>query len=127
MYDLRGLYMHMLFTSGFCVIISIPLLISDKFWIKSERRKKENKKEILIFSLCAIISIFFMCNDIYTIKHPEIMVSEVYFWKEYRTHGITFSKDYWFEDENNQKEVFILDTFSKKKIYPDEFQKDKKY
>lgn len=124
MYDLRGIYFDMIFNVGISFVIWALILIADKFWKKSEKRK--NKTKILVISLIMIFLIFLMWEDICAIKNPEILIKEGYFCDTYK-EGSVFSRSYWFADKDEQEEGFELDSFSKDKIYPDEFQKDKRY
>ena len=81
--------------------------------------------DLLFGILCIILSISTVIYYTYVTVHPQIKYFEGSYdgLNHYRTYGET---EYSFKDNEGITE-FILDSHSKKKIYPDDFEEGVKY
>lgn len=123
MYDLSGLYFQMKSAAIVFGTGSLMFLIRSHFWVAEKR----NFKELMIGILCSLLFVSFMGYYIYVINDLEISVQEITFVDENRASPYLFRTEYCFINEKDKKELFYLDSFSKKKICPEDFVKGKKY
>lgn len=107
----------------FCVLALCSFILSD-FWKKAKRKKKW-----IVFgfvSMALVVATIMHYNNM--IQNPHIQVHEGYFVEEHRAHkGGWLLTEYVFTNDGKTKPVFKLDVKSKKKIYPNDFEKDVQY
>ena len=91
----------------------------------SVEKKKKEMIDLLFGILCIILSISTVIYYTYVTANPQIKYFEGSYdgLNHYRTYGET---EYSFKDNEGITE-FILDSHSKKKIYPDDFEEGVKY
>ena len=123
MYDLSGLSYQLesaaiVFGTG-----SLMFLIRSHFWTAEKR----NFRELMIGILFSVLFIGLTGYYMRIINNLEISVQEVTFVDENRESPYLFRTEYCFINEKDKKELFYLDSFSKKKICPEGFIKGKKY
>ena len=63
-----------------------------------------------------------LISHVSVITNPDIVTHEGKLIQVRRGGVVLFGKEYVVENGNDKNEVFYLDTFSKKKIYADEFE-----
>ena len=123
MYDLSGIIFQLKY--GLCLygIGGILFFIWSKFW----NAEKRNMKELLIGVLCiglALLSFGYYSDKI---NNPTILIHEGWFEQEYGSRAIFLEMNYSFTNGDSPKVAFVLDSISKKQIYPADFKKDIKY
>ena len=123
MYNLSSLYYQMISNGVVFGIVGLICLVCSHFWNLDKRNVKELSIGIVFLILC-------MCSlgkHYFIIAHPEISVHEGAFVDEHRSNPYLFRREYCFTNEEGLKPIFYLDIFSKKNIYPKEFEKGKMY
>ncbi len=123
MYNFSGLYYIMIIYGGICGVLGVIFILTSRFW----NTKKRNVKELVFGIVGMVLFIFFVSRQAYAIYESDIGVCEGSFVDEYRESKSIFRTEYCFEEKSGEKPIFYLDTFSKKKIYPEEFIKGDLY
>lgn len=123
MYDLSGLYYQMK-TSGLVFgLVGILFIICSRFWILEKR----NIKELLIGVTCCLLCVCSLGYHLYVINDLKVSIHEGFFIEEHRENPYLFRIEYCFSNEGGLKPLFYLDIFSKKNIYPNEFEEGAMY
>lgn len=120
MYNLSGLYYVMKSNGVIFGLVGIIFFICSHFWDP----KKKNMKDLKIG---IIVVICFTGYYAYAIADLKISMHEGVFIEERRENPFLFRKEYCFSNEDGLKPVFCLDYFSKKEVYPEEFEKGIRY
>lgn len=127
MYDYSGIIHHCLSKIIHCLVYSIILIIF--LFRKSKKEPETIKRNRTIMILT--ISIFALWVGFYGWKcfNPSIESHEGYFWKETapRNTGVFGNWRYSFTNHGDSKRVFYLDSFSKKKIFNEDFDYNSRY
>ena len=84
-------------------------------------------KDLKIGIIVVLCFICFTGYYAYAIADLKISMHEGVFIEERRENPFLFRKEYCFSNENGLKPVFCLDYFSKKEVYPEEFEKGIRY
>lgn len=102
------------------LLIGIICLITSKFWIPNKR-----KISSLIISICILLfAISYIIVFTYKSIAPSTITCEGIFIREYTNSSqAPFTRSYIFDVGSPQNKRVFLDSFSKKKIYPYDFQK----
>lgn len=104
-------------------LVGIIFFICSHFWDP----KKKNMKDLKIGIIVVLCFICFTGYYAYAIADLKISMHEGVFIEERRENPFLFRKEYCFSNENGLKPVFCLDYFSKKEVYPEEFEKGIRY
>ena len=123
MYDISGLYYQMKVDSIVFVIVGILFLVDSHFWTLN----KIKKKDLCVSLICCVISIYFLIYYHNVISDLKVSVHEGEFVEEHRESPYLFRMEYCFTTKNGLKPLFYLDVFSKKKIYPNDFEEGTRY
>ena len=123
MYDLSGLYYQLKTDALVFSVVGLLFLVCSRFWILDKR----NIKELLIGVICYFLSICSIGYHLYVINDLKVSINEGVFIEEHRENPYLFRMEYCFSNEGGLKPLFYLDIFSKKDIYPTEFEKDAMY
>lgn len=104
-------------------ILCIGSLVASHFW----SAKKINKRRLAegIFWLVATVYMGWYC--IGAVLSPNILSHEGTLLAIHRTHNSLSSMDYTFSNSDGLKPVFELDSFTRKKIYPQGLEEGKTY
>ena len=84
-------------------------------------------KDLKIGIIVVLCFICFTGFYAYAIADLKISMHEGVFIEERRENPFLFRKEYCFSNEDGLKPVFCLDYFSKKEVYPEEFEKGIRY
>ena len=124
MYDLSGLKHLIYFSELPLFLLCLFVLIGSWKKILKSLKNKRWEKGMKTYLLVAVIGILWSVISggtiFYHIYNPDISSYEGTYLEEYRANDATlsfFSWKYVFDDGEELKEVFYLDSFSKKKIY----------
>lgn len=120
MYNLSGLYYVMKSNGVIFGLVGIIFFICSHFWDPKKKNMKDLKIGIIVV-LC------FTGYYAYAIADLKISMHEGVFIEERRENPFLFRKEYCFSNEDGLKPVFCLDYFSKKEVYPEEFEKGIRY
>lgn len=123
MYNFRGIYYQMTSDGLICLLDGILFLLLSKCW---NPQKRDLKKMIggIVCMIFFIVSLAYYSN---IVKNPVILTHEGYFSREYRRNVGLFRMSYYFTNGDGVKPGFFLDVFSKKEIYPEDFNSEQKY
>ena len=122
MYDFSGIYYGFIRTVIIFGVVAIIFLVESRFGLNPEKRKEWIVGVICIFLLVGTIG-----YHLFIIHSGNISVHEGEFVKENRSSVYLTEREYCFTNGTELKPVFCLDIFSKKRIYPDDFVKGRKY
>lgn len=117
----------------FCRIITGVILAiipcSIKLF-KNFKNKKEDTRNSTILMI-AVMLFFSLCIGGYIWKcfNPRIESHEGYFWSEHNanTPGIPFNWKFSFSNKGEPRPTFYLDSFSRKKIFNEDFSQNARY
>lgn len=123
MYNFGGIYYQMKSNVSSFVIVGIILFLLSRCWSKAHR----NLKEMLLGILCIILAISSIIYYTMVLNNPEISTYEGYYVKEHRVYKRLLEKEYIFFNGEGLKPVFYLDIFTKKEIFPEDFDSKKLY
>ena len=125
MLNYDGIIYRIWAVGGIFVLLGITLLLMGRFWSKSHRDKKL-LKAALIPLVAAVLSITFF---LYKYVNPAVMQHEGCFVRTNRKSGAPFQYEFVFTAKNpkDPNPIFYLDSFSKRKIFPREFDKNVRY
>ena len=123
MYNLSGLYYQMKTDTLVFGVVGLLFLVCSRFWILEKR----NVKELLIGVICCFLCICSLGYHLYFINDLKVSIHEGIFIEEHRENPYVFRMEYCFLNEGGLKPLFYLDIFSKKDIYPTEFEEDVMY
>lgn len=123
MYDLSGLYYQMKIDGLVFGLVGVLFLLDSRFW----NLEKKNKKDLLIGLVCCTVCVCSLVYHYHVISDLKVSVHEGEFVEEHRESPYLFRMEYCFSNEGGVKPLFNLDIFSKKKIYPNNFEEDVKY
>ena len=121
MYDFSGILYLIKWRCGISLIMGLLCLFFAKPWEKGLKNKETVIAVIMIvFSICL--------GSIYTsrILSPNVSCYKGIYIEE-RPARFQFSMEYVFWDGVGLKQPFDLDVFSKRKVFPDQFQLNKEY
>lgn len=90
----------------------------SQFWILEKR----NIKDFWVGMVCFFLCICSIGYHLYVINDLDISTYEGKFIEEHRESPYLFRKEYCFSNAESIKPLFSLDIFSKKNIYPAEFE-----
>ena len=99
-------------------VFAIVFLITSRFW----NQKKRKITGLIGGILCILLFMYELISHVSVITNPDIVTHEGKLIQVRRGGVVLFGKEYVVENGNDKNEVFYLDTFSKKKIYADEFE-----
>lgn len=101
------------------LLIGIICLITSNFWVPNKR-----KIFSLIIAICILLfAISYIIFFTYKSITPSATTCEGVFIREYTDSSqAPFTRTYIFDDGSSKNKRFFLDSFSKKKIHPDDFQ-----
>lgn len=120
MYDLSGLYYQMKRDILVFGMAGLLFLLCSHFWVLEKR----NIKDFLIGISCCFLCVCSFGYHYYIINKMEISMYEGAFVEEHRENPYLFRMEYCFSNEGGMKPLFYLDVFSKKNIYPSEFEEN---
>lgn len=123
MYNLSGLYYVMKSNGVIFGLVGIVFFICSHFW----NPQKKNMKDLKIGIIVVLCFLCFTGYYAYAIADLKISMHEGVFIEERRENPFLFRKEYCFSNEDGLKPVFCLDYFSKKEVYPEEFEKGIRY
>ena len=124
MNNLRGLYYCLWTNTGIFLLMAIICFLVSRFW----NQKKRDKKGVLAGSLAILVSLFMIIRYGSAVISPEIQTYEGYFLRQNSVSRVApFTKEYVFLDPDDPDPGFYLDTFSKKEIFPQEFDEETLY
>ena len=123
MYNFRGIYYQMMTRIVVYAMVGILFILLSKCWIPQKRNLKKMLGGIIGIVLCLASIVYY--SDI--VKNSMILIHEGYFSREYRGNTGLFGMSYSFTNGDGVKPVFFLDVFSKKEIYPEDFNSQQKY
>ena len=124
MYNLNGIAYRILISDGSIFVLALIVLILSRFW----NVKKRDKKGIRIAVATFVLSLGLMAFHGYKLFCPQIAVHEGFFDKQQRESHISFTTtSYTFTNNGNPKPKFYMDTFSKREIFNEDFQKGSRY
>ena len=104
-------------------LVGIVFFICSHFW----NSQKKNMKDLKIGIIVVFCFLCFTGYYAYAIADLKISMHEGVFIEERRENPFLFRKEYCFSNEDGLKPVFCLDYFSKKEVYPEEFEKGIRY
>ena len=123
MYNFGGIYYEMRRIVGFSALVGVMCLLSSKFW----NVHKRNMKDMVFGLVCIIWAIFEFVDYSNILAYPKILIHEGYYDSENRSSRRLCRMAYCFSNEKGLKLVFNLDIWTKKEIYPKDFNKKQKY
>lgn len=123
MYDLSGLYYKAIVDGLVFGLGGISFVIGSRFW----NAEKKKIKELFIGLICCFICIISIGYNYYVINDLKISVHEGVFIRQNRESPYLFREEYCFSNEKGLNPIFYLDIFSKKDVYPEDFEKDVRY
>lgn len=134
MYDYSGIVFRIWSMCGilsgfiiFTIIFGIIIDIAMHKKIKIKAKIKEHKTLLIILLLCILYALFLYSRIIF----PNVESYTGEFIDSHRNSRVApplpVTWEYVFWNGEGYKEAFYLDTFSKRKIYPYEFEENHKY
>ena len=123
MYDLSGVYYQLIVDALVFGLVGVLFLLTSRFWIP----EKKNKKDFLIGLICIVLCAGLLIYHGGIINDYKISMHEGEFVEERRENPYLFRKEYCFSNGTELKPLFYLDIFSKKKIYPADFEEGVRY
>ena len=123
MYNFGGIYYEFERTVSIFAIGGVVILLYSKFW----NVHKRNMKNMIFGLVCIILAIYEFVDYSNILAHPKILIHEGYYDSENRSSRRLCRMDYCFSNEKGLKPVFNLDIWTKKEIYPKDFNKKQKY
>lgn len=123
-----GGLIYRIFAVGVIFLLFAVLLFCIR---KYSNSKKVQKTEAIIALVIAVYSLFYIGFYTYKAFSPDVQYHDGYISREYRASSVApplpFTMAYVFTDSDNLKPTFYLDSFSRKEICPQGFDKDVKY
>lgn len=126
MYNFAGIYYRLWAVFGFFLAGSIVLALIEKPW-----KEKFTLKKYRYAIVCILCTAIVGTEYISIITSPDIRSYSGEFINEKRNSRVApplpFTKEYVFWDGEGLKNVYYLDVFSKREIYPNPFVKGEEY
>ena len=113
----------MFFLCAAAAVFAIIFFVTSRFWNK----KKRNIKGLIGGILCVLLFMYELISHVSVITNPDIVTHEGKLIQVRRGGVVLFGEEYVLENGNDRNEVFYLDTFTKKKIYADDFEEGEIY
>lgn len=125
MLNYDGIIYRIWTVGGILVLLGITLLLMGCFGSKSHRDKKLLRAALVSLITAVLITAFFL----FKLFNPAVASHEGHFIRSNRKSGAPFQYEFVFSTTNpkDPNPVFYLDSFSKRKIFPSEFDKNVRY
>lgn len=118
MYDFSGLTYRLWASSGLMLLITFILLLLEKPWVRGFKTKS-----ILSTLFLVAFCIVWFSMDVYHVCAPDVSSYTGEFVEVYRTSRVSpplpFTSKYAFWNGEGKKQVYYIDSFSKKDIFPE--------
>lgn len=124
MYNLDGIYYYMEVQFLASLIVGILGIVFSLF---SKWPKKEIRFSVVLGLLLIVLSVDRFVFYRRVLAEPKIEFFEGQYKKEYRSNDCVWAMDYEFNEDDGTPRWVLLDNQTKKKIFPDEFEKGAKY
>ena len=126
MYNYSGIWFRIWSACGILALISIINLLFSKPW-KKKLKIRDLKVELGGLTFAILMVIFYLSRIIF----PDTASYTGAFQSEYRDSGasspLPVIYGYCFWNGEGKKPTFYLDIYSKRKIFPEEFNKEQEY
>ena len=124
MYNFSGLIYRIVAVGGVVFVLGILCLLFSAFW----NPKKRDKRTLILALLALVFSVAYIGVYCHRLADPVIEMHEGFFCRENRDSGaappLPFTMKYVFSNGDQPMPRFYLDVFSKKEIYPFEFEEN---
>lgn len=126
MYNFSGILYRIWGVCGIMFLLGVVCLLGKKPWVKGFSIKK-CKLEFFMLAFAVILGMVHVSRII----SPDVLSYTGVFLDSHRNSRVApplpLTREYVFWNGEGKKQVFYLDTFSKKEIFPSEFQYGKTY
>ena len=126
MYNFSGVFFRIWGVCGAILFIGIVCVLLEKPW-KKKFKLKGYKLGIFVITFAICLSLIYASRIVFT----DVSSYTGEFVDTHRNSRVApplpITSEYVFWNGEGKKQVFYLDTFSKKEIFPNEFVKNQKY
>ena len=126
MYNFSGVFFRIWGVCGTILILGIICLLFKKPWAKNIKLKN-CKFELFLIAFAIFFSLIYTSRIIF----PDVSSHTGEFINSHRNSRVApplpVTFEYVFDNGGGKNQVFYLDIFSKKKIFPYEFESNRKY
>lgn len=127
MYNFSGIIHRIWSICGLLLLLGIVGILIDKYQAKQKGKEyqlKNSKISLITIVLAVGLCLFFICRIIF----PNVSsYTGVFQYEKYEAQGPLLSKEYVFWNGGKKNQVFYLDVYSKKKIFPEDFEEAEEY